>query len=499
MRLFEIIDQVLNYNPEANVALLEKAYVFSAKVHSGQVRLSGEPYLSHPLEVAGILVRMRLDDESIAAGLLHDTLEGQHVELEAIAEAFGKPIAHIVQGVTKLGGFDFASREERQAEYMRKMILAMSQDIRVLLIKLADRLHGMRTLHHHIEEKQVQVAQETLDIYAPLAARLGIDWIRTELEDLAFSYLHPEIHAEIDQNLAQTEEERNRYIEEVIQILTSKLHEYGLEGRVRGRSKHIYGIYRKMVKQNLDLQHIYDLIAFRIIVPSVKACYEALGMIHASWKPIPGRFKDYIGMPKSNMYQSLHTTVIGPYGERMEVQIRTEEMHKIANEGIAAHWLYKEGKGKGKIDQEETERLSWLRQLLEWQKELRDPKEFLEAVKVDLYPDEVYVFTPQGDVKAFPRGSTPIDFAYSIHSQVGHQCVGAKVNGKLVPLRFELRNGDRVEIVTASNHRPSKDWLKIVKTSRAQSRIRHWIKTEEREHSMVLGREICEREFRKRG
>jgi GTP diphosphokinase / guanosine-3',5'-bis(diphosphate) 3'-diphosphatase len=499
VRLFEIIDQVLNYNPEANVALLEKAYVFSAKVHRGQVRLSGEPYLSHPLAVAGILVRMRLDDESIAAGLLHDALEGQHVELEAIEKAFGKPIAHMVQGVTKLGGFDFASREERQAEYMRKMILAMSQDIRVLLIKLADRLHSMRTLQYHSPEKQLLVAQETLDIYAPLAGRLGIDWIRTELEDLAFSYLHPETHAEIDQNLAQTEEERNRYIEEVKQILTSKLHEYNLEGRVSGRSKHTYGIYRKMVKQNLDLQHIYDVIAFRIIVPSIKACYEALGMIHACWKPVPGRFKDYIGMPKSNMYQSLHTTVIGPYGERMEVQIRTEEMHKIANEGIAAHWLYKEGKGKGKIDQEETERLSWLRQLLEWQKELRDPKEFLEAVKVDLYPDEVYVFTPQGDVKAFPRGSTPIDFAYSIHSQVGHQCVGAKVNGKLVPLRFELRNGDRVEIVTASNHQPSKDWLKIVKTSRAQSRIRHWIKTEEREHSIALGREICEREFRKRG
>jgi guanosine-3',5'-bis(diphosphate) 3'-pyrophosphohydrolase len=499
VRLFEIIDQVLGYYPEANVALLEKAYVFSAKVHSGQVRLSGEPYLSHPLAVAGILARLRLDDESIAAGLLHDTLEDGHVRLEDLEKAFGQDVAHIVQGVTKLSQFDYQSREERQAEYMRKMILAMSQDIRVLLIKLADRLHSMRTLQFHAPEKQVLVAQETLDIFAPLAGRLGIDWIKRELEDLAFRYLYPEEHAEMAQGLAKNEEERNRYIEEVKQILSQKLHEYGLEGRVSGRAKHMYGIYCKMIKQNLDLQHIYDAIAFRIILRDVKACYEALGMVHASWKPVPGRFKDYIGMPKSNRYQSLHTTVVGPFGERMEVQIRTEEMDRVANEGIAAHWMYKEGKKSDAAAAQETQRFSWLRQLLEWQKELGDPKEFLEAVKVDLYPDEVYVFTPQGEVKPFPRGSTPIDFAYSVHTQVGHQCVGAKVNGKLVPLRYELRNGERVEIITASNHHPSKDWLKIVKSSKAQSRIRHWIKTEERTHSMALGREICEREFRKRG
>lgn len=499
MRLFEIIDQVLGYHPEANTTLLEKAYVFSAKVHNGQGRLSGEPYLNHSLEVAGILAQMRLDEESVAAGLLHDALEAQHVTLAQLEEAFGKEIAHIVQGVTRIGQFDFQSREERQAEYMRKMILAMSQDIRVLLIKLAERLYAMRTLQYQEPARQQVIAQETLEIYAPLAGRLGIDWLRIELEDLAFQYLHPDIYAEIAQGLAKTEEERNRYIEEVRQILTTHLAEFQLEGRVSGRSKHIYGIYKKMIKQNLDLQHVYDVIAFRIIVPSLKACYEALGVVHALWKPIPGRFKDYIGMPKSNMYQSLHTTVVGPYGERMEVQIRTEEMHRIANEGIAAHWRYKEGRATGRADDSETQRFSWLRQLLEWQQELKDPREFLEAVKVDLYPDEVYVFTPGGDVRPLPRGSTPIDFAYSIHTQVGHQCVGAKVNGKLVPLRYELQNGETVEIITAANHQPSKDWLKIVKTGKAQSRIRHWIKTAERERSMALGREICEREFRKRG
>jgi len=499
VRLFEIIDQVLNYHPEANVTLLEKAYVFAAKVHKGRVRLSGEPYLDRPLEVAGILARMHLDEDSIAAGLLHDALEDQRVTTEQLEEAFGKDIAHMVQGVTKIGQFGFQSREERQAEYMRKMILAMSQDIRVLLIKLAERLHSMHTLQYQEKEKQQLIAQETLEIYAPLAGRLGIDWLKTELEDLAFKYLHPDAYAEIAQGLAQTEEERTRYIEEVRQILTSNLEEFHLEVRVSGRSKNIYGIYKKMIKQNLDLQHIYDVIAFRIIVKTLKACYEALGVVHALWKPIPGRFKDYIGMPKSNMYQSLHTTAVGPYGERIEVQIRTEEMHRVANEGIAAHWRYKEGKGKDRVDESETQRFSWLRQLLEWQKELKDPREFLEAVKVDLYPDEVYVFTPGGDVKPLPRGSTPIDFAYSVHTQVGHQCVGAKVNGKLVPLRYELQNGETVDIITASNHQPSKDWLKIVKTSKAQSRIRHWIKTAERERSLALGREICEREFRKKG
>ena len=471
--------------------------MFSAKVHNGQVRLSGEPYLDHPLEVAGILARMRLDEEGVAAGLLHDTLEDQHVSLEELEKAFGKEIAYIVQGVTKISQFGFQSREERQAEYMRKMILAMSQDIRVLLIKLAERLHGMRTLQYQDSDKQAHWPRKpwrSLRLWPGGWASTGS---RPNSKTWPFSIFIPtstQICTGTGQDRRGTQSLHRRSPPNPHTHLQEKI-----EGRVSGRSKNIFGIYKKMVKQNLDLQHVYDVIAFRIIVDSLKACYEALGVVHALWKPIPGRFKDYIGMPKSNMYQSLHTSVVGLYGERMEVQIRTEEMHRVANEGIAAHWRYKEGKGTGHFDESETQRLSWLRQLLEWQKDLKDPREFLEAVKVDLYPDEVYVFTPGGDVQPLPRGSTPIDFAYAIHTQVGHQCVGAKVNGKLVPLRYELQNGVTVEIITAANHHPSKDWLKIVKTSKAQSRIRHWIKTDERERSMALGREICEREFRKRG
>lgn len=496
IRLNDIVDQVLSYHPEADVSLIEKAYVYSAKVHAGQVRLSGEPYLMHPLEVAGILAQMKLDVFSIASGLLHDTLEDTKTKLDDLIRLFGEEVAQIVDGVTKIGRFEYGSYEERQAENMRKMILAMATDIRVVLIKLADRLHNMRTLNYQAVGKQRLIAQETLDIYAALAGRLGIDWIKTELEDLAFSYLEPDMYEEIVSGLKRNEEERERYIKEVKGIIQGKLAEYDLQGNVGGRPKHIYSIYKKMMAQNLDLEHIYDIIAFRIILNSIRECYEALGVIHSSWKPIPGRFKDYIGMPKANMYQSLHTTVIGPYGERVEIQIRTEDMHRIANEGIAAHWVYKEDRSVAESD---SKRFSWLRQLLEWQQDLKDPREFLETVRVDLFPDDVYVFTPNGDVKAFPRGSTPIDFAYSIHTEVGQQCTGAKVNGKLVPLKYELRNGDIVEIITSAKHVPSKDWLKIVKTSRARTRIRHWIKTEEREGSIALGREICEREFRKHG
>jgi GTP pyrophosphokinase len=376
------------------------------------------------------------------------------------------------------------------------MILAMADDIRVILIKLADRLHNMRTLNYHAAGKQRRIAQETLDIYAPLAGRLGIDWIKTELEDLAFSYLDPDMYEEIVSALKTNEEERESYIRKVRDIIREKLGEYGLEGQISGRPKHIYSISKKMIAQNLDLEHIYDIIAFRVLLNDVRECYEGLGVIHSLWKPIPGRFKDYIGMPKANMYQSLHTTVIGPYGERVEIQLRTEGMHRIANEGIAAHWVYKEGRSVADGD---SKRFAWLRQLLEWQQDLKDPMEFLETVRVDLFPDEVYVFTPTGEVKAFPHGSTPIDFAYSIHTEVGHQCTGAKVNGKLVPLKYELRNGDSIEIITSAKHVPSQDWLKIVKTSRARTRIRHWIKTEERQRSIALGREICEREFRKHG
>jgi guanosine-3',5'-bis(diphosphate) 3'-pyrophosphohydrolase len=496
IRLNDIVDRVLSYHREADVSLIEKAYVYSAKAHAGQVRLSGEPYLMHPLGVADILARMRLDVFSITSGLLHDTLEDTDTNLDDLTGLFGDEVSHIVDGVTKIGRFEFSSHEERQAENMRKMILAMADDIRVVLIKLADRLHNMRTLNFHGVGKQRLIARETMDIYAPLAGRLGIDWIKTELEDLAFSYLDSDVYEEIVSGLKRNEEERERYIKEVKDVIEEKLAELDLKGMVNGRPKHIYSIYKKMIAQNLDLEHIYDIIAFRIILNSIRECYEALGVIHSSWKPIPGRFKDYIGMPKANMYQSLHTTVIGPYGERVEIQIRTEEMHRIANEGIAAHWVYKEGRS---FPENESKRFTWLRQLLEWQQDLKDPREFLETVRVDLFPDDVYVFTPNGDVKAFPRGSTPIDFAYSVHTEVGNQCTGAKVNGKLVPLKYELKNGDIVEIITSSKHVPSKDWLKIVKTSRARTRIRHWIKTEERERSITLGREICEREFRKHG
>jgi guanosine-3',5'-bis(diphosphate) 3'-pyrophosphohydrolase len=496
IRLNDIVDQVLSYHPEADVSLIEKAYVYSAKAHAGQVRLSGEPYLMHPLEVAGILAKMRLDVFSIASGLLHDSLEDTDTKLDDLKRLFGTEVTQIVDGLTKIGRFEFSSYEERQAENMRKMILAMADDIRVVLIKLADRLHNMRTLDYHAVGKQRLIARETLDIYAPLAGRLGIDWIKTELEDLSFSYIDPDVYEEIISGLKRNEDERERYIKEVKDVIEEKLAELDLKGKVSGRPKHIYSIYKKMIVQNLDLEHIYDIIAFRIILNSIRECYEALGVIHSSWKPIPGRFKDYIGMPKANMYQSLHTTVIGPYGERVEIQIRTEEMHRIANEGIAAHWVYKEGRS---VPESDSKRFAWLRELLEWQQDLKDPREFLETVRVDLFPDDVYVFTPNGDVRAFPRGSTPIDFAYSVHTEVGNQCTGAKVNGKLVPLKYELKNGDIVEIITSSKHVPSKDWLKIVKTSRARTRIRHWIKTEERERSISLGREICEREFRKHG
>jgi GTP pyrophosphokinase len=496
IRLNDIVDQVLAYHPEADVSLIEKAYVYSAKAHAGQVRLSGEPYLMHPLEVSGILAKMRLDVFSIASALLHDTLEDTETSLDDLQRLFGDEVSQIVDGVTKIGRFEFGSYEERQAENMRKMILAMASDIRVILIKLADRLHNMRTLDFHATEKQRLIAQETLDIYAPLAGRLGIHWIRTELQDLAFSYLDPDMYEEVVGGLKRNEEERERYIKEVRGIIQEKLADFGLKGKVNGRPKNIFSIYKKMVTQNLDLEHIYDIIAFRIILETIRECYEALGVVHSLWKPIPGRFKDYIGMPKANMYQSLHTTVIGPHGERVEIQIRTENMHRVANEGIAAHWVYKEGTS---VPESDSKRFAWLRQLLEWQQDLQDPREFLETVRVDLFPDDVYVFTPNGDVKAFPRGSTPIDFAYSIHTEVGHHCTGAKVNGKLVPLKYELRNGDIIEIITSAKHVPSKDWLKIVKTSRARTRIRHWIKTEERQRSIVLGREICEREFRKHG
>ncbi len=494
IRLNDILEKVSRNFPGANLSLIEKAYVYTAKVHQGQVRLSGEPYLIHPLAVADILADMKMDIATVAAGLLHDTVEDTFATLEEIQDLFGPEIAALVDGLSKISKMTLATHEEQQSENFRKMLLAMSRDIRIVLIKLADRLHNMRTLQHLPPEAQIKIAQETLDIYAPIAGRLGIDRIKTELEDLTLPYLHPEEYRRLMAAIAWKKEEREKYIQEVSSIISEKLASYGLVGKVSGRLKHFYSIYRKMKAQNLEFEQVYDIIAFRIILSSVKDCYEALGIIHSLWKPIPGRFKDYIAMPKANGYQSLQTTVIGPYGERVEIQIRTEEMNRTAEEGIAAHWQYKEGKA---FDPKDTRQIAWVRQLLEWHQDLRDPREFIETVKIDLFPDEVYVFTPRGDVKQFPIGATPVDFAYSIHTEIGHQCVGAKVNGKIVPLRYQLQNGDRVEIVTAPGHRPSKDWLKHVKTSRARTKIRQWIKGEARERSVDLGREICEREFKK--
>jgi GTP diphosphokinase / guanosine-3',5'-bis(diphosphate) 3'-diphosphatase len=494
IRLNDILEKVSRNFPGANLSLIEKAYVYTAKVHQGQVRLSGEPYLIHPLAVAAILADMKMDIATVAAGLLHDTVEDTFATLEEIKDLFGPEIAALVDGLTKISKMTLATHEEQQSENFRKMLLAMSKDIRIVLIKLADRLHNMRTLQHLLPDAQIKIAQETLDIYAPIAGRLGIDRIKTELEDLTLPYLHPEEYRRLMAAIAWKKEEREKYIQEVSSIISEKLASYGLVGRVSGRLKHFYSIYRKMKAQNLEFDQVYDIIAFRMILSTVKDCYEALGIIHSLWKPIPGRFKDYIAMPKANGYQSLQTTVIGPYGERVEIQIRTEEMNRTAEEGIAAHWQYKEGKA---FDPKDTRQIAWVRQLLEWHQDLRDPREFIETVKIDLFPDEVYVFTPRGDVKQFPIGATPVDFAYSIHTEIGHQCVGAKVNGKIVPLRYQLQNGDRVEIVTAPGHRPSKDWLKHVKTSRARTKIRQWVKAEARERSVDLGREICEREFKK--
>ena len=494
LRFNDVLERLTSYNPHADTDLLKKAYVFSAKVHSGHLRLSGEPYLIHPLEVAGILTQLKLDVASVATGLLHDTVEDTLTTLKEIRENFGEEIAQLVDGLTKISQIFLRSTEEGQAENYRKMILAMVKDIRVILIKLADRLHNMRTLNYHSTEKQAEIAHETLDIYAPLAHRLGIDWVKTELEDLGFRYLHTDIYEDIQRKIAKKERERARYIDEVKRTLLKKLYENHIEGEVTGRTKQIYSIYLKMTDQNIDFDQVYDITAFRAIVNSIKECYDVLGIIHSLWKPIPGKFKDYIGLPKENMYQSLHTAVIGPYGERIEIQIRTHEMHKIAEEGIAAHWKYKEGRI---IEEADDKRFTWLRQLLEWQRDLTDNAEFLETVKVDLFPNEVYVFTPKGEVKQFPRGSTPVDFAYSIHSDVGNRCIGAKVNGKIVPLKYEFRSGDTVEIMTSPSQKPSKDWLKFAKTSRAKTKIRQWFNTEEREKSIILGKEILEKELRK--
>jgi guanosine-3',5'-bis(diphosphate) 3'-pyrophosphohydrolase len=494
IRLTDITAQILGYHPNADLNLVEKAYVYSAKVHQGQVRLSGEPYLSHPLEVAFTLARMRMDVISVVAGLLHDTLEDTAAELPDIERLFGQETANIVNGVTKISKIKFTNHEERQAENIRKMILAMATDIRVIMVKLADRLHNMQTLGFQSPEKQLSIARETLEIYAPLAGRLGIYWVKSILEDLCLYYMEPEIYEKIKTETAQRRGAREKYIRDVKVLLGQKFKESGIEAFIKGRQKHLYSIYNKMKDQNLTVNQVYDILALRVIVDSVKHCYEVLGLIHAMWKPIPGKFKDYISLPKANMYQSLHTTVVGPLGQRMEVQIRTWQMDKIAEEGIAAHWKYKEGQVASETDESQ---FSWLRRLLEWQKDLHDPKEFLDTVRMDLFQNEVYVFTPKGEVKEFPKGATPVDFAYSIHTEIGNRCTGARVKGKLVPLRYQLKNGDIVEIITSNKQHPSKDWLDFVKTPRAKTKIRHWVKDQERDESIELGKDILERALAK--
>lgn len=494
IRINDIIDKIAEYHPQADLDIIDRAYIYSARVHDGQVRLSGEPYLSHPLEVAGILSDMKLDVVSVAAGLLHDVIEDTHAEPEEIEKLFGPEVLLIVSGVTKLSSLSFHSSRARQAESLRKMFLAMADDIRVILIKLADRLHNMWTLQFHQPNKRVEIARETLDIYAPIAARLGIYWIKNELEESSFKYLQTDEYDRIQALIAKSRAEREKYMETVKNYIQKKMEESNLRCEVLGRNKNYFSIYNKMVAQNLPFEEIYDIIAFRIILDSISNCYETLGLIHSMWKPIDHKFKDYIARPKQNMYQSLHTTVIGPFGERIEIQIRTRDMDRVAKSGIAAHWSYKEGK---RIDENISKKFAWIQDLVENQDNLGDPGEFLENVRIDLFQDEVYVFTPRGEIKTLPRGSTVVDFAYMIHTEVGNQCTGSKVNGQLVPLIYELKTGDIIEITTSKNHHPSKDWLKYVKTVKARSKIRHWIKTQEKERSMTLGREMLDKAFRK--
>ncbi|MFW5992226.1 MAG: RelA/SpoT family protein, partial [Halanaerobiaceae bacterium] len=496
MGMDELVEKIKTYMKNPDIELIEKAYKFADDAHDDQKRVSGKPYINHPLGVANILAELELDIISIAASLLHDVVEDTEITSKEINEKFGEEIALLVDGVTKLTRLKFKTREEHQAESLRKMFIAMAEDIRVILIKLADRLHNMRTLGHLNEKKQIEKATETLEIYAPLAHRLGIQRLKWELEDLSFRFLDTDMYYELVKKVAANREEREKSIQEAIDILNNKLKKHQLESDIYGRPKHLYSIYQKMKRKEIDFNEIYDLTALRIIVNTVRECYEVLGMVHEIWKPIPGRFKDYIAMPKSNMYQSLHTTVIGPQGDPLEIQIRTPEMHRTAEYGIAAHWRYKEGKSR---DESFDEKLSWLRQLLEWQKDLQEPREFMETLKIDLFEDEVFVFTPKGDVISLPRGATPVDFAYHIHTEVGHSCVGAKVNGKIKPLEYSLNNGDIVEIQTSkSSNGPSRDWLKIVKTSKARSKIKHWFKVQEREEIIDRGKDMIDKELKKR-
>jgi GTP diphosphokinase / guanosine-3',5'-bis(diphosphate) 3'-diphosphatase len=490
----QLLDKVAENRPQDDLEIIRKAFDFSLVHHAGQTRASGEPFLIHPLEVALVLADMKLDSTAIAAGLLHDAIEDTPVTHEDLRREFGNQVAHIVEGVTKIGKIGLASREERQAENVRKMVLAMVDDIRVVLIKLADRLHNMRTLQHLPEDRRQSIARETLDIYAPLAHRLGMGKVRGELEDLAFRYVDPigyeQVHAAVEARRKTGE----AFLARMVKVLQQKLKENQVEARVESRIKRLFSIHQKLQRQRINVDQVYDLLAVRIITKSVKDCYTVLGAIHQMWRPVPGRIKDFIAMPRPNLYQSLHTTVITEDGHQFEVQIRTEEMHKMAEEGIAAHWKYKDG---SPVTDKDEKRLSWLRQVVEWQQDVKDPSEFLSTLKVDLYPEEVYTFTPKGKVVILPRDATAVDFAYAIHTEVGHTCVGAKVNGRIIPLRNKLRNGDVVEIMTLPAHNPSRDWLSFAKSTRARNKIRHWLNIHQRERAIEIGKKLLEKQARK--
>ena len=495
--MIELIKKINKYSNDADVAMVIKAYELAMNAHKGQKRISGEDYIIHPIEVAGILADLQLDMPTITASILHDVIEDSAYSFEDIEENFSLEIAELVDGVTKIGKLEFSSREEQQAESLRKMIIAMAKDIRVIMIKLADRLHNMRTLKYMPEEKQKEKAQETLDIYAPIAHRLGISKVKWELEDLALRYLDQDGYYELVTKVSSKRKEREEYIELVIETLKERLEKSEIEADIQGRPKHFYSIYRKMFQQNKTFDQIYDLTAVRVIVNNIRDCYGVLGVAHTMWKPLPGRFKDYIAMPKPNMYQSLHTTVIGPKGDPFEIQIRTWDMHRTAEFGIAAHWKYKEN-----VEQEENfeDKLVWLRQILEWQRELQDSSEFMETLKLDLFSDEVFVFTPKGDVMQFPKGACPLDFAYRIHSDIGNKCIGAKINGKIVPLNYALQNGDIVQVLTSGNSSgPSRDWLKIVKSSHTKNKIRQYFKREKKDENITKGKDALEKEVRRQG
>jgi len=491
----QLMEQVVAYHPEADTSLIRRAYEYSVKAHEGQMRQTGEPYVQHPLAVAGILTFMKLDVPAIAAGLLHDTLEDTVATQEELEKEFGVDVARLVDGVTKIGQIPFKSYEEKQAENFRKMVLSMADDIRVVFIKLADRLHNMQTLDALSDERRKKIAQETMEIYAPLANRLGMSWIKQELEDLCFQYLQPEACALLKLRLAKKDEERQAFIQSLIQIAEKALAEAGLSGQIDGRPKHLYSIYQKMERRAVSFDEIYDLTAIRIVTDTKMNCYAVLGLMHSIWPPVPGRVKDYVATPRSNLYQSLHTTVVGPQGEYVEFQIRTAEMHRINEYGVAAHWLYKE---PGKTGSRDEEVFSWLRQFVEWHKDLSDNRQFMDSVKLDLFHDVVFVFTPKGEVREVPVGSTPLDLAYSIHTEIGDHCVGAKINGKLVPLRYQLHSGDMIEILTSPAQVPHRGWLKFVRTSKAKTKIKHWFKVEEQRRALELGRRLLEQEFQRR-